>query len=236
MRYCGSTDVAKETRLRGFAAVPASEFVLTAATQRQLQQLKRAWNDLPADRHMADGGRYRFRRYSRFRLDRAGRSLEPLEGNSIFQSRADNPLNGGVTRTFEPLHPSTAESQFLRDLIWLDFALLPTEGVQDWIVGVHQVRILATPQEHGKPTPEGVHIDAEKFTVQHLIERKSVEGGVFYAYDREKRPVFSWCQTETLDSVYFTGQTWHSATPIETRARAGIRDILLVDFDPLLVG
>lgn len=208
----------------------------------QIGLVERTFEELVQDIQMGDGGRYRFRRYSRFKMTRKERgslSLEDLRGNSIHQSLEDNPLNGGVTRTFEPLSQVLVESAFLRELIAQDAELVaaldPDFVSRPVAVGVHQVRIVAVGKAEGKPAPEGVHRDAERFTFQHFWARRSVEGGEFVAYNQEKTESFRWLQRERLDSVLFLGTTWHSATPIvcEAGAESGYRDIFLVDFDPM---
>lgn len=214
---------------QGYAAVPAAQFCLP--TQPGQQQLQSAYEDLQPDPHMADGGRYRLRRFGRFRLD--GRGLTPDNDNSIYQELKDNPLNGGVRRFFAPLTPPLWNNPFLRALILQDALAVGLDWQQqDWLVGVHCVRIVARPGDPGLPTPEGVHRDAERYTVQHLIARQAVRGGVFSAYDQDQRPAFHWLQLQPWDTLFFCGTTWHSATPIHSD-ESGHRDILLIDFDPL---
>lgn len=218
--------VEQELALTGWSCVPASRWPSPAVAGEEA--LVASWNELSQDQHMADGGSYRFRRYSRL-LWRDG-ELEPLEGNSIYQELVDNPLNGGVERTFAPILPEVLANPFLRGVILQDARALGLRGA--WQVGVHCVRILARPLSPGLPTPEGVHRDAEAYTVQHLVDRWRVRGGVFTGYDEQKQPVFHWLQLQRWDSLYFQGKLWHSASPIESQD-GGHRDILLVDFEPL---
>ena len=210
----------------GWCALPAPQWGVPAFPGED--QLVASWEGLVQDRHMADGGLYRFRRFSRL-LWHDG-NLSELAGNSIYQELVDNPLNGGVQRTFAPLLPEILANPFLRSVILQDARMLGLEG--EWQVGIHCVRIHARPSRPGLPTPEGVHRDAETFTVQHLIGRHQVRGGVFTGYDEEKRPVFHWLQLQRWDTLFFQGKLWHSASPIESDAQ-GYRDILLVDFVPL---
>lgn len=214
---------------RAYAALPASAW-RRPETPGESEFLQ-GWNDLALDSHMADGGRYRYRRYSRLHWSPAQQTLSAIEGSTLFQSVQDNRLNGGVRRQFEPLGASLLGSAFLGELIRLDWACLGVPDEGEWIVGVHCVRIVAGPRAPGLPTPEGVHRDAERFTVQHLIERQNVRGGVFSAYDEHQRPRFHWLQLHPWDTLFFTGALWHGATPIESDSQ-GHRDILLIDFDP----
>ena len=208
----------------------------------ELPQVLRSFADLQADRHMGDGGTYRFRAFSRFRLDgrrmASASRLTPIEGNSIFQELEDNPVNGGVVRTYEPLSPEIAGSTFLERLIEADYAHVyncdPEMRHKMLVVGVHQVRIVARGQSAGHPAPEGIHRDRERFTFQHFMCRNNASGGEFRAYDGEKQLTFAWLQEDCLDTVMFEGTTWHSATPIKaTPGVEGHRDIFLVDFDAI---
>jgi hypothetical protein len=204
----------------------------------QMQALTESFENLVLDEQMGDGGRYRLRRFSRFTATRLQREveLEALVGHSILQSKEDNPLNGGVLRTFQPLQGDVLENALLKALIRHDIDAIETLDPELFdepvTVGVHQVRITADGHTAGKPTPEGIHRDAERYTFQHFWNRQGVSGGHFAAYDEKKNQVFRWLQTEPLDSVLFTGTTWHSASPIRclNEQQCGFRDIFLIDF------
>ena len=203
------------------------------------QALKSSFDDLVRDRFMGDGGTYRYRRFSRFTLSlvEGQASLSPRDGNSICQALEDNRLNGGRIREFEPLRSLVAENTLLRSIMEQDASLAleyePEFGRRETIVGVHQIRTLAELDQVGLPTPEGIHRDAERLTFQHFVGRHNASGGAFFAYDQQKRPIYSWQQEDFLDSVLFTGTTWHSADPLvlESGKRHGHRDVFLIDFD-----
>jgi hypothetical protein len=213
-------------------------FSLGILPDDEIEKVSAGFSALVQDRQMGDGGHYRFRRYSRFRLEPGSEEPYLMEGNTILQSLRDNPLNGGVARTFEPLGDDLVRSTFLRRLLAHDLGVVKRSDPELFhspvVVGVHQVRIVAVPQSSGKPTPEGIHRDAERFTFQHFWNREGVSGGEFRAYDESQEQILGWLQENLLDSVLFQGTTWHSATPIECLAghQKGHRDIFLVDFDP----
>lgn len=227
----------------GYLALPAREVLESLSKQAlsEIPEISRSFERLVRDRQMGDNGKYRNRRFSRLVLnhDAAGPTFEHLGDRTIFQSLEDNALNGGVARTYEPLEEVVLQSALLRELLLHDSRLGklydPRMFESPVAVGIHQVRITALPESEGLPTPEGVHRDAERFTFQHFWSRENVKGGDFVAYDTLKKPVFTWLQEERLDSVLFTGTTWHSATPILCRsgAESGHRDIFLIDFDAL---
>ena len=88
--------------------------VLDAASLRALTEVDAGtesgwaalWNDLPPDRHLKDGGRYRRRRHGCFVVE-AGR-VEPAPHRAHWQPVAYNALHGGIERWFEPLDPALA--------------------------------------------------------------------------------------------------------------------------------
>jgi len=187
---------------------------------------------------MADGGKYRFRRYGLFQLSATTGQLAYIPGASFYQSIEINRLNGGECRHFAPLAADTVSNPFLLDLILYDFAQLPLKKhiKDDWLVGVHQIRIIATTGVPGNPTPEGIHRDDESYTVQHLIARHNIRGGINYFYgsgpEPTRHPRAVWKQQSFLDSYYFDRSQWHSVSPIASGNcdGDGHRDVLLIDF------
>jgi hypothetical protein len=139
---------------------------------------------------MADGGRYRLRRYGVFKLSATTGRLTHNPGASFYQSIEINPVNGGEHRHFAPLDADTIKNPFLRKLILFDFAQLTSKKhiEDDWLIGVHQIRILATTGVRGNPTPEGTHRDDENYTAQHLISRQNIGGGINYFYGNGSEP------------------------------------------------
>ncbi|MBS2036844.1 2OG-Fe dioxygenase family protein [bacterium] len=217
--------VAEKLARDGYCPLPAATW--SRPSQPGQAEFLASYGGLSQDRHMADGGTYRFRRYSRLLLSRG--ELSSLDGNSIFQTLEDNPLNGGVERTFEPILPEVLATPFLSALVLQDAAFLNLSPDKQWEVGLHCVRIHATTLQKGQPAPEGIHRDSEDFTVQHVLARQNVQGGVFTAYNEAHEPVFHWLQTEPWDTLFFRGDLWHGVTPLSSQSE-GHRDILLVDF------
>ena len=59
---------------------------------------------------MADGGRYRKRRYATYEAASDG-SIVRAEHQPHYQTLDYNPLNGGIPRWFEPIEPEIGASQ-----------------------------------------------------------------------------------------------------------------------------
>ncbi len=220
------------------AQVPAHEFSFSPALHESIDLFKRDWERLEPDLYMADGGSYRFRRYGLYQLSASSGRLIHIPGASFYQSSKTNPLNGGEHRDFAPLAADTVNNRFLHELIRFDFAQLTSKKhvENDWLVGVHQIRILATAGVAGNPTPEGIHRDDESYTAQHLIARHNIGGGVNYFYgggtEPARRPHAVWQQESYFDSYYFDCSLWHSVSPIVSGKldSDGYRDVILIDF------
>ena len=87
----------------GFAFVRAPEMyaALEVAGLRDWASFAASWHDLGIDTYLADGGRYRRRRFAAFRASSAGIVRKPHQPH--YQSRDYNQLNGGIERWFEPV-------------------------------------------------------------------------------------------------------------------------------------
>src|SRR5439155_559202 len=84
-----------------YVHAPEMRAVLQKAALRDWDGFARSWGDLGVDTYMADGGRYRRRRFAAFRA--AGSEIVRKPHQPHYQSRDYNPLNGGLERWSEPL-------------------------------------------------------------------------------------------------------------------------------------
>ena len=222
-----------------FALVPAHKFSFSSSLSKSRKHFSHEWDRLKLDPYMADGGRYRFRRYGLFNLSIITGRINYIPDAFFYQDININPLNGGKLRKFASLTKDSVENPFLQELMLFDLAqLTSTTSVKvDWLIGVHQIRIIAMPGASGNPTPEGVHRDDETYTVQHLIKRHNIDGGVNYFHGSEREPerypeVLK--QLNYFDSYYADHTLWHSVSPIilNMHGSEGYRDVLLIDFSP----
>ncbi len=231
-------DIAGNIERTHYALVPSKDFSFSPDLNDSGELFRRDWAHLEPDPYMANGGSYRSRRYGLYQLSGRTGQLGHIPGASFYQSIEINPLNGGEQRHFAPLDDDTVKNPFLRELIWFDFAQLTSkkhiEG--DWLIGVHQIRILATTGVQGNPTPEGIHRDNETYTAQHLIARQNIGDGINYFYGSgakpTTRPEAVWKQLSYFDSYYFDRSLWHSVSPIVSgkRDEDGYRDVILIEF------
>ena len=195
-----------------------------------------SWNDLETDEYMADGGRYRRRRYACYAI--AGAAIARQPHRPHYQSRGYNALNGGVDRWFTPV-----EDRIARDPLLIRFlerlaatfaaaAQIPLASAS-WLVEMHQFRIEADPRQAGLPTPEGMHRDGVDWVAVTLVGRHNVSGGVTAVADEAKRPLGSFTLETPLDTVLLDDhRVWHGVTPVHPLDDSvpAHRDVLVLTF------
>ena len=222
----------------GFAYVqtPEMQAVLLKAGLRDWDSFARSWDNLGVDTYMADGGRYRRRRFAAFRA--AGNEIARKPHQPHYQSRDYNPLNGGIERWFEPVtdkigaHP--AMQAILLTCKRLFDRLTPPDVRPDaWHVESHQFRIEARPGREGRPTPEGMHRDGVDWVLVLMVRRENVASGETTIYDLLERPLGSFTLTAPLDSALVDdSRVYHGVTPVAPLdpRRPAYRDVLVVTF------
>lgn len=193
-----------------------------------------SWNDLPLDGFMADGGRYRRRRFAAFAASPESVVRKPHQPH--WQSRDYNPLNGGVQRWFEPVTETIADHPVTRGVIaaGLDlFQPLTVDPPLAWHVELHQFRIEARADMAGQPTPEGAHRDGVDWVIVLLIDRRNVDSGVTDIYAPDGTSLGSFTLVAPGDAVCVDDhRVLHGVTAIRPLdpALPAIRDVLVVTF------
>ena len=148
-----------------------------------LQALQPQWDDLPADAHLRDGGRYRRRRHGCMvvRSD----SVVPAPHRAHWQPVAYNALHGGFERWFEPLPQALTNSPAWQALLKALAGVADgLRGTQPWYVEAHPFRI-DTAGGIGRPTPEGAHRDGVDLVAVLLVGRHNVKGGETRVFEAE---------------------------------------------------
>ncbi len=222
----------------GFAFVDAPDMrgLLGEAELLEWGSFADSWNDLGVDTYMADGGRYRRRRFACYRANSAGiirKSHQPH-----YQSRDYNLLNGGVDRWFEPVTERIGRHPVLGAILSTSHALfdrMTPEALRPdaWHVELHQFRIETRPGEAGQPTPEGMHRDGVDWVLVLMVRRENVKSGETTIYDLAKRPLGSFTLTQPLDAALVDdSRVYHGVTPVEPLdpSQPAYRDVLVVTF------
>jgi hypothetical protein len=212
--------------------------LLAAAGAADWEGYAASWNDLGPDTFMADGGTYRKRRFACFSLTESG--VVPKPPQPHFQTRENNPLNGGVARIFTPVRDDIALHPMNRAALAVCrhafTAATPAERrPAAWHVEMHQFRIEARPGESGQPTPEGLHRDGVDWVLVMMVGRDNVAGGISTIADAERRPLATATLAEPFDvSLVDDHRVFHGVSPIVPidPSRPAHRDVLVLTFRP----
>lgn len=192
------------------------------------------WDDLPPDRYLRDGGRYRYRRHSCFVHDCLTGRIEAAPRRAHWQSTLYNALHGGMQRWFEPIAPALAGSAAFGQLLCRFGALFAAvRPAPRWYVEAHQFRI-DTADGIGRPTPEGAHRDGVDFVAIVLLRRDPLRGGETRVFPADgtggaiRFTMQSPGETLLLDDT----RVIHETTPIQplTPGERGVRDTLVLTY------
>lgn len=220
-----------------FAAAPRSRPALAAAGLADWDGFARSWDDLGRDTFMADGGRYRRRRFAAFAASAAG-DVARKPHQPHYQSRDHNALNGGIERWFDPVEPAIVGHPAMRAVLGLCHGIfhpLTQEGLRPakWHVEVHQFRIEARCGAAGQPTPEGMHQDGVDWVLVLLVRRENVAHGETSIHDLQRRHLGSFTLAAPMDAAFVDdGRCFHGVTPVLPLddTRPAWRDVLVVTF------
>lgn len=173
---------------QGFCVLQAADFAALCDMPAQAcAPALDAWNDLPEDRYLKDGGHYRRRRHASF-----VHTLDPADGmpalvraphRAHYQPLTYNALHGGLVRWFEPIGPVLLGAPcWAPMLLGLGRMFGALRGVDRWFIEAHQFRI-DTHEGVGRPTPEGAHRDGVDFVAVVLAQRHAIRGGETRVFD-----------------------------------------------------
>ena len=227
---------------QGWALLSAKTVTEIFALEEMLRDVKsssffNSWEDLPRDTHLADGGRYRFRRHASllqtFLPTAMGgsSSLMQVPYRPHWQPLLYNKLHGGRFRQFEPITEQLSDLAIYHRLVTglgeLFCAVKPT---QQWFIEAHQFRINAS-QGQGRPTPEGAHRDGVDFVALLLIRRGTLSGGVTSIHTLEGETLVRTLLTEPLTLMLLDdNRVAHATTPIEADGSLPVRDTLVITY------
>jgi hypothetical protein len=207
---------------------------ILAVTPEDVTTFANHWSNLTLDRHMGDGGTYRYRRYGEFEAQ-PGALRRQLPHGPYEQPKYINNLNGGVPRLFDPLEDSfVSHPLFNRLLDWLTRVYDQCEGApQNWNIRLHPYRVVASSVEAGNPTPEGLHRDGVDYIVSMLVMRNNVVGGESTITDNQGQVLWQRTLQGPLDiMIGQDAQIMHAVSPVTPSERgvAAWRDVLVVAF------
>lgn len=181
--------------------------------------------NLPLDPYIQ--GKFRRRRFSRFQGP--PESLIRLEHKYFEQSSAVNKLAGGIKRDFAELEDKLVCLPEFQMLVsrFVDFSKIEPETAE---IGVHQIRIVATPGEVGEPAPEGIHQDGFDYVGIFCIGRRNLIGAETHLHeDPDQPPIFA-KELQPGEFVLVNDRRlYHFTTGIQpVGAEEGTRDVFVM--------
>ena len=192
------------------------------------------WNNLEQGYYMADGGKYRYRRYSKFLYNNKTRILELLPHDSYIQPSYINHLNGDIERVYEPLENDMVNTPFLKGYLqWMADIFSKVSSHDIWIIKLHPYRIAANTSAW-KPTPEGIHRDGVNFVTSLLINRENIKGGISSVYDLEENSITNFEMNDICDLCIFDDKyIKHEVSEITAieNDKSAFRDVLVAAFE-----
>ena len=205
-------------------------FTLRKVNSVNLEGFKPFFSNMPIDPYIK--GNYRSRRLSRFTV--SGNELIKLPHGYFFQSKEHNRLVGDVKREFAELDDALIKLDTFRNLVlaFSDSCKLHPEAE----IGVHQIRIICSPDNSGNPAPEGIHQDGTDFIGIFSVDRNNIEGGETHLYTAKKeKPVFSKVLNPGELLLVNDHDFFHFANPIKPQTNAqGSWDVFVLTSPSLL--
>lgn len=192
-----------------------------------------SWDGMPIDEYMADGGRYRRRRFGVFSAV-SNQTIRRAPHQAHFQTRDYNTLNGGVQRWFEPIADDVAAGVTFQALLGFTRSLFEERtGSIAWHIEAHQFRIETGPEGSGLPTPEGMHRDGVDFVLVLMVRRENIEQGTTTVHDLQGNLLGSFTLTNPRDAALVDDQrVFHGVTPVVPidPAKPAFRDVLVLTY------
>ncbi len=198
-----------------------------------------SWSRLQFDTYMADGGRYRKRRYAVYEAT-PDSALTRAPHQPHYQTLDYNPLNGGVARWFEPVEASIGAGITMTAILKFCHHLFRRfDERASWHIEVHQFRIEARVGEQGRPTPEGLHRDGVDFVLVLLVARQNIASGVTTIHALDGQALGHFTLTHAFDAAILDdARVAHGVTPVEPLDPSvpAYRDVLVVTFKKTAAG
>jgi len=231
--------LARRVQTRDFSFLPGSDLSGCLLLQRpdalaDWQAFAASWDGMPLDTYMADGGRYRRRRYAVLSAAADSDTLKREPHQPHYQALEYNRLNGGIARHFEPVAPRILAGRTMSAVLGFGLGifrrLFPRGHAH---VEVHQFRIEANAEHAGRPTPEGAHRDGTDFVLVMMVRRVNIASGTTEIFDLNQNRLDSFTLTDPLDAALVNDRrVMHGVTPIEPidPALPAYRDVLVATY------
>jgi hypothetical protein len=194
------------------------------------------WEELAPDSYAAELGTRRLRRYGHFSFRYADGAATLMPHRAFVQPDDSNPLYIERDRYFEPLTDAFASEPLLQAVLKLLGRLVTAlDDTDQWSAKVTPFRVLASADDAGQPTPEGMHRDGVTLVTSLLIARRNATGGDSSVFDQDGNAVLTTTLSEPGTLLLGDDRrTLHAVSPIRPLdpAEPALRDVLVITFAP----
>lgn len=226
--------IAAELVSNGYVKYNMEEDLLNNFDQQEFQVLKQHYQTLKIDPY-SKGNRYRS--YIQFRNTPELKFgfFEPY-----FQTKAYNPITGGVVREYPPISDEVLETQLFRQIIQHDLNVVnhidSLPPVTEMMCGIHCFRYMSNNHMPAYSSPSWLHRDDENIVFIHLVNRSpDIVGGdnVIAESTENIEKVIS--LDNPMDTLVVNHLKLHAVTPMAAPDHYQtddfvFRDIILVTF------
>ncbi len=229
-------DIFEQDRYRsfthdGFAAIPAKP-----AHRELVRMVDRHFDALPMDNFVGVEYGTRNRAFGLATVNAGNLSWSDPE--YFVQSKTLNTLYGGIKRKFAPLSEEIKNDGVLRDMIISSLRIVSRRvELDEYIVGVHMIRTIATDTQSAYPAPEGVHQDGFKCISVHLCNKVNIKCGGAANYLYMNRDRAGNLREVTLndpgDALFIDDIAfWHDVSPFQPlrQNEVAIRDVVVLTY------
>ncbi|MFG1932802.1 2OG-Fe dioxygenase family protein [Mycobacterium sp. NPDC048908] len=194
------------------------------------------WDDLAPDTYAEQLGTHRLRRYGHFLFSAADGTFEPAAHTAFVQPENSNPLYVDTDREFEPLTERFTKEPLLHQILQLLGEVASTlADAPEWDAKVTPFRVLASADNAGQATPEGMHRDGVTLVTSLLIGRRNAVGGESTVTDMAGHRILAATLRDTGTLLLGDDRrTLHGVSPLRPRdpSRPAQRDVLVITFAP----
>lgn len=227
-----------ELASRYYTFLKADELDISPALQIAFKAFQAEFENLPPDEYLQAGATFRYRRFCYFYFLPSTEELVLQPYRPFHQPPEDNSLFGGIYRAFAPMEKSSIENRFMREVLKFSFKQMPEDLVAGkledaWEAEVHMVRVIASTDQLGEPSPEGIHRDGGESGFVYLMNRQNASGAVSSVYENDRQKLAELALLQPMDGMMFLDpQVLHNVTPLvpEYPAKPAVRDVFLFGF------
>jgi len=189
-----------------------------------------SFNRLAPDAYLKSQKPFRFRAFGT--ADVEGYDISWHNDSSFLQGTDVNVYAGGVERRFSPLGGPVRE--FAEGLV-REAALRKLVGAEEFVIGCHQIRIVAGEDQVGLPAPEGFHRDGFDSIAVTVVAAENVSGGISLVREEVGEGDFLLDRTMTPGETLYLDdrKVLHYVSPITPKLPGVIacRDVVVITFD-----